>query len=62
VPEAAFVAFDAALTNGRAVARWVTIDDEEWRVTVRPRVDPETDEVYGVAFHFRPRDEEPSGA
>jgi hypothetical protein len=62
VPEAAFVAFDAALTNGRAVARWVTIDDEEWRVTVRPRVDPETDEVFGVAFHLRLRADEPPAA
>ena len=61
VPEAAFLAFDAALSNGRAVARWVTIDGDEWRVTVRPRVDPET-MVYGVAFHLRPRDDEPPGS
>ena len=55
VPSAAFAVFDVALSEGRAVAAWVRLGDEDWRVTVKPRLDPETGEPYGVAFHLRAR-------
>ncbi len=31
----------------------------DWRMTVAPRRDPGTGEVYGVAFHLRQRDDLP---
>jgi len=55
LPEAGFEVFDAVYSGGRALARWVTIDGEEWRVVARPRQDPDTGMTYGVAFHLRAR-------
>ena len=57
--EDAFAVLDAAYAEGRPLARWVRFGDEEWRVTVKPRVDPATDEVFGVAFHLRARSDMP---
>lgn len=53
LPSAAFALLDAVLRDGRPLARWVRRGAEEWRLTARPRLDPETGEVYGVAFHLR---------
>jgi len=50
-----FAVMDAVLSRGRAAARWVRLGDEEWRLTVAPRIDPGTAEVYGVRFHLQPR-------
>ena len=44
---------------GRPLARWIRRDDEDWRLTAAPRVDPETAETYGVAFHLRARSDMP---
>jgi hypothetical protein len=50
-----FEVMDAVLARGRAAARWVRLGDSEWRLTVAPRIDPGTAEVYGVRFHLQPR-------
>ena len=50
-----FAVMDAVLARGRAAARWVRLGGEEWRLTVAPRIDPGTAEVYGVRFHLQPR-------
>jgi len=55
----AFGLLDAVLREGRPLARWVTRDDEEWRLTAVPRRDPGTDEIHGVAFHLRARSDLP---
>jgi len=55
LPADAFGLLDAVLRAGRPLARWVTRDDEEWRITAVPRRDPGTNEVHGVAFHLRAR-------
>jgi hypothetical protein len=55
LPSSAFAALDAVLARGRPAARWIRLGAEDWRITVAPRVDPGTGEVYGVAFHLRPR-------
>jgi hypothetical protein len=59
LPGEAFVLLDAVLRAGKPLARWVTRDDEEWRLTAVPRRDPGTDEVHGVAFHLRARSDVP---
>jgi hypothetical protein len=53
LPIEAFLLLDAVYRRGRPLARWVRLDDDDWRLTALPRVDPETQEVYGVAFHLR---------
>ncbi len=59
LPAIAFALLDAVYLRGRPLARWVRIGGEEWRLTVAPRRDPETQEVYGVAFHLRARSDAP---
>ncbi len=59
LPDAAFQTLDAVLAEGRPLARWVQLGDEEWRMTVAPRRDPEDDSIYGVAFHLRARSDQP---
>jgi hypothetical protein len=44
---------DTVLDRGKALAAWIRLDDEDWRLTVAPRVDPETQEVYGVTIYLR---------
>ena len=53
VPPEAFWLLDAVFVRGLPLARWIDRDGEPWRMTASPRRDPETDEVYGVAFHLR---------
>ena len=59
LPRDAFALFDMVLRGGRPLARWVHRTGADWRLTVAPRVDPETAEVYGVSFHLRERSDEP---
>jgi hypothetical protein len=59
LPPAAFALFDAVLGGGRPLARWVRLDGTEWRLTAIPRLDPETREPYGIAFHLRRRSDLP---
>ncbi|MBP1704953.1 MAG: hypothetical protein H6Q36_692 [Chloroflexi bacterium] len=59
LPAEAFDLLDLVLAQGRPLARWITRDGGEWRITAAPRLDPETGEVYGVAFHLRARSDVP---
>ena len=55
----AFALLDAVFRDGRPLARWVERPEGTWRLTAVPRRDPETAEVYGVAFHLRARSDLP---
>ena len=59
LPAAAFSLFDAVLSEGRPLARWIERDDGAWRLTAVPRRDPESGDVYGLAFHLRARSDLP---
>ena len=59
LPAEGFALLDAVLADGRPLARWIHLDDEDWRLTALPRLDPETKEPYGVAFHLRARSDVP---
>jgi PAS domain-containing protein len=59
LPEAAFDLLDLVYERGRPLARWIRRDGRDWRLTVTPRRDAETNRVYGVAFHLRARDDVP---
>ena len=59
LPGAAFELMDAVLDGGKPLATWIPGADEDWRLTVAPRVDPETGETYGVSFHLRARSDVP---
>jgi len=59
LPTEAFALLDAVLADGRPLARWVERPDGTWRLTAIPRRDPETGDVYGVAFHLRARSDLP---
>ena len=59
LPTEAFELLDAVYATGRPLARWIRRGREEWRLTAAPRVDPETNEVYGVLLHLRARSDLP---
>jgi hypothetical protein len=59
LPAEAFVLFDAVLREGRPLARWISREGDDWRLTAMPRLDFETHEPYGVAFHLRARSDLP---
>jgi hypothetical protein len=59
LPPDAFLMLDTVLRDGRPLARWVTRDDEDWRLTAVPRRDPGTNAIHGVAFHLRARSDVP---
>ena len=59
LPSDAFALLDAVFADGRPLARWVERPDGTWRLTAVPRRDPESGEVYGVAFHLRARSDLP---
>lgn len=59
LPSEAFDLLDAVLLEGRALARWVAVEGDEWRMTATPRVDFESGRTYGVSFHFRRRSDLP---
>ena len=62
LPAGAFALLDTVLARGKPLARWIRLAGEDWRMTVAPRVDPGTGEVYGVAFHLRARSDVPAMA
>ncbi|MFL5726204.1 MAG: hypothetical protein ACJ77F_07675 [Chloroflexota bacterium] len=55
LPAEAFELFDAVLREGRPLARWVSREGDQWRLTAMPRFDPDSRAPYGVAFHLRLR-------
>jgi hypothetical protein len=59
LPSSVFALFDAVLARGRPLARWISWAGEDWRLTVAPRLDRGTGEIYGVAFHMRARSDIP---
>jgi hypothetical protein len=59
LPGEAFDLLDKVLATGRPLARWIKRGQEEWRLTAAPRVDPETNETYGVLLHLRARSDLP---
>ncbi len=54
LPASAFALLDLVLARGKPLAKWIKLDDADWRLTVAPRTDP-SGEVYGVSFHLRAR-------
>jgi hypothetical protein len=62
LPPAAFTLLDLVLARGKPLAKWIRFAGEDWRMTVAPRTDPGTGEVYGVAFHLRARSDVPAVA
>ena len=52
VPAAVFEVVDRVLAAGRPLACWLEISGERRRLTVAPRRDPETSEIYGVAIRL----------
>jgi hypothetical protein len=59
LPGVAFEVMDAVFAGGTPLATWLHGSDEDWRLTVAPRIDPETSETYGVTFHLRARSDVP---
>ena len=59
LPPEAFALLDAVLRTGRPLARWIRRGERDWRITATPRHEPGSDEVYGVAFQLRARDDLP---
>ena len=56
LPRAAFELMDLVYREGRPFARWITVRDATWRLTVAERRDAGTGEVYGIALHLVPRE------
>jgi len=52
VPGIAFEVVDRVLAAGRPLACWLEVAGERRRLTVAPRRDPETSEIYGVAIRL----------
>jgi hypothetical protein len=59
LPAEGFAVLDGVFRAGRPAARWIRMKGVEWRLTAAPRRDPGTDDIYGVAFHLRRRDDLP---
>ena len=59
LPTAAFEVRDQVFAEERPLATWLPGRDEDWRLTVAPRRDPETGETYGITFHLRARSDVP---
>jgi hypothetical protein len=55
LPHGAFELLDLVYREGRPLARWITLRGTEWRLTVAPRGDSGTGQVYGIAVHLVPR-------
>ncbi len=56
LPHAAFELMDLVYREGRPLACRITLRGAHWRLTVAPRGDIGTGEVYGIAVHLVPRD------
>lgn len=54
LPAEAFALMDRVLREGRPLARQVRLRSAPRRLVVVPRVDPETNETYGVTTHLVP--------
>ncbi len=54
LPPAAFAVLDLVFDQGHARACRLTVRGDPWRMTVAPRRDVETGEVYGVAVRLAP--------
>lgn len=54
LPAEAFELMDRVLHDGRPLARQVRLRNAPRRLVVVPRVDPETNETYGVTTHLVP--------
>lgn len=54
LPPVVLEVVDRVLASGRPLASWVTVRGSRRRLTVAPRTDPETGEVYGVALGLVP--------
>ena len=52
MPRRVFDVVDRAFETARPVATWVTIAGTRRRLTVAPRTDLETGEIYGVAIRL----------
>jgi hypothetical protein len=52
LPARAFDVVDRVRTTGRPLACWLEVRGERRRLTVAPRSDPESGEVYGVAIRL----------
>ena len=52
LPALVFEVADRVLGSGRPLACWVEVAGSRRRLTVAPRRDPETGEVYGVAIRL----------
>jgi hypothetical protein len=52
LPARVFDVIDRVLEAGRPLACWIDVGDERRRLTVAPRRDPETGDVYGVAIRL----------
>ncbi|HEY2916043.1 MAG TPA: hypothetical protein VGI98_02395 [Candidatus Limnocylindrales bacterium] len=52
VPPIVLEVVDRVLASGRPLATWVDVRGVRRRLTVAPRSDPETGEVYGVALRL----------
>jgi hypothetical protein len=50
LPPVVFEIVDRVIASGRPLAAWVDVRGVRRRLTVAPRADPETAEVYGVAL------------
>ena len=58
LPPAALGLLDMVFARGRPLARWIRWSGADWRLTVAPRRDVETGDVYGVSLHLRARSDE----
>jgi PAS domain-containing protein len=56
LPRSALELLDLVYRDGRPLARWITMHGTEWRLTVAPRGDIGTGQVYGVAVNLVPRE------
>jgi hypothetical protein len=52
IPPIVLEVVDRVLSSGRPLATWVNVRGSRRRLTVAPRSDPETAEVYGVALRL----------
>jgi hypothetical protein len=59
LPGSALAVLEVVFARHRPVARWIRWSGAEWRLTVAPRVDVETGDVYGVSFNLRARTDLP---
>jgi hypothetical protein len=52
LPPLVFEVADRVLESGRPLACWLEVAGRRRRLTVAPRTDPETGEIYGVAIRL----------